>query len=144
MLKAYHGSCHCKRVQFDVNLDVSRGIHKCNCTYCVKTKYQKVFTKADQLTLKTGEDSLTNYHASPSGWPEGHIHHYFCKNCGVQVYSKGYLEMPEHDIFNGWFYAVNLATIDNVTPEEIISAPVIYEDGINDNQLNPPKETRHL
>lgn len=142
-MKKYLASCHCKKVQFEAQWDNTRGIHKCNCTYCFKTKYQKVFVKDHELTLRTGEDSLTNYHAHPSTWPEGHIHHYFCKHCGVQVYSKGFLEM-DHEIFNGWFFAVNLATFDNITPEEIISSPVIYENGIEDDQLNPPKETRHL
>lgn len=142
-MKTYQGSCHCKEVQFEVSLELSQGIHKCNCTYCYKTKYQKVFTKTENLKLKSSEVSLKNYHATPSSWPPGHIHHYFCGRCGVQVFSKGYLEM-DHDIFNGWFYAVNLSTLDDVTPEEIIAAPVIFEDGLHDNQLNPPSETRHL
>lgn len=142
-MKTYQASCHCKRIKFEAKLDVSQGIHKCNCTYCYKTKYLKVFTKVDNLRLISGEQDMSNYHASPSSWPEGHIHHYFCKNCGVQVFSKGFLEMNKEP-FTGWFYAVNLATVDNIEPEEIIQAPVIYEDGLHDNQLNPPKETRHL
>ena len=142
-MNTYKASCHCNPVQFEVQWDSSQGIHKCNCTYCFKTKYQKVFVKDTQLKLLSDETFLTNYHASPSGWPEGHIHHYFCKNCGVQVYSKGFLEM-NHPIFNGWFFAVNLATFNNITPEEIINIPVIYENGLENDQLNHPKEVRHL
>lgn len=142
-MKTYQASCHCKNVRFSVSLDISKGIHKCNCTYCFKTKYQKVFTKVQNLTLATSEEQLTNYHAKDSSWPPGHIHHYFCSTCGVQVFSKGYLEM-EAEPFNGWFYAVNLATVDDISAEEIIKSPVIYEDGINDDHLNPPNETRHL
>lgn len=96
-----------------------------------------------EMHLIAGEAHMKDYIARPSNWPEGHIHHYFCDHCGVQVFSKGFLEM-NHEIFNGWFYAVNLATFDNITPEEIIAAPIIYEDGLNNNQLQPPKETRHL
>lgn len=140
-MKTYNGSCHCKEITFTVKLDVSLGIHKCNCTYCYKTKYRKVFAKVDDLELKSGNPN--DYQASPSSWPEGHIHHHFCGNCGVQVFSKGFLEM-DHEIFNGWFYAVNLAVIDNISPEEIISAPVIFEDGLHDRQMEAPAETRHL
>ncbi len=142
-MKTYHASCHCKKIKFDVSLDVSAGIHKCNCTYCFKTKYQKVFSKDTDLKLLAGEKDLTVYHAARSSWPEGTIHHYFCKNCGVQVYSRGFLEMGKEP-FTGWFFAVNLATFDNITPAEIIAAPVIFEDGLHDDQLNPPSETRHL
>lgn len=142
-MKLFKASCHCKKIAFEVGLDLSRGIHKCNCTYCYKTKYQKVFTKIEDLRLKTSEASLTNYQAAPSTWPQGTIFHYFCDTCGVQVFSKGFLEMGEEP-FTGWFYAVNLATIDAIDPEEIIAAPVVYEDGLNDNQLHPPAETRHL
>lgn len=142
-MKKYLASCHCKSIKFEIALDLSRGIHKCNCTYCYKTKYLKVFSKIENLKLLTNEENLNTYYASPSSWPEGTIHHYFCGKCGVQVYSKGFLEMDKEP-FNGWFYAVNLATVDDVTPEEIINAPVIYEDGLHDNQLNAPTETRHL
>lgn len=140
-MKSYSGSCHCKNIQFTVKMDLAKGIHKCNCTYCFKTKYQKVFTKAENLSVTQGE--LKDYKAQDSSWPEGTIHHNFCGNCGVQVFSRGFLEMGMEP-FNGWFYAVNLASIDTVTPEEIISAPVIFEDGLHDKQLEAPAETRHL
>lgn len=142
-MKLYHGSCHCQEVKFEVELDLTQGIHKCNCTYCYKTKYLKVFSKADKLKLLTDPNRLRDYKATPSSWPEGHIHHYFCNRCGVQLFSKAYLEL-DMEPFNGWFYAVNLATIDDTTPEEIIQAPIIFEDGLHDRQLETPTETRHL
>lgn len=143
-MKTYKASCHCKSVKFEATWDLKRGIHKCNCTYCFKTQYQKAFVKTSEFKLLQGEVLLVNYHAEPSNWPEGNIHHYFCKNCGVQVYSKAFLELPGHPIFNGWFFCVNLATFDNITPEEIIAAPKNYENGLADDAMNPPEETRHL
>ena len=141
MLKKYEGSCHCRKVKFEVKLDLSQGIRKCNCTYCYKTKYQKVFAKEPDLSIKSGEDHLTDYRAPDSSWPPGAIHHFFCRVCGIQVFSKGYLEV---DPFNGWFYAVNVASLDSCSPEEIIQSPVIYEDGLHDRQMETPEETRHL
>lgn len=92
---------------------------------------------------KSDERNMVDDRATPSVWLEGHIHHYFCKRCGVQVFSKGYLELDQ-DIFNGWFYAVNLATIEDITPQEIIAAPVIYEDGSHDRQIERQEGTRRL
>lgn len=140
-MKSFKGSCHCKKVNFEVKLDLSQGIRKCNCTFCYKTKYQKVFSAFDDLKIISGNDELSDYRAPDSSWAPDTIFHYFCKTCGVQPFSKGYLEIEP---FNGWFYAVNLATLDDITPGEIIAAPVIYEDGLHDNQMQAPVETRHL
>lgn len=141
MLKTYQGSCHCQQVKFQVKLDLSQGIRKCNCTYCYKTKYQKVFSKFEDLKITSGNEQLSDYRGPDSTWPPDAIHHFFCKSCGVQVFSKGYLEFEP---FNGWFYAVNISTLDDLSPDEIISAPVIYEDGLHDRQMETPSETRHL
>lgn len=141
MLKSYYGSCHCQQVKFNVKLDLSQGIRKCNCTYCYKTKYQKVFAKHADLEFVSGEDQCSDYRAPDSTWPPEAIHHYFCRGCGIQVFSKGYLEMEP---FNGWFYAVNIASLDNCDAQEIINAPVIYEDGLHDRQMERPEEVRHL
>ena len=142
-MKTYHGSCHCKAIKYEVTLDISEGIHKCNCTYCYKTKYQKVFAKFENLKVTSGKELLSDYRGPDSAWPKDHIHHHFCTTCGVQLFSKGFLEMGKEP-FTGWFYAVNIATLDDMTPQEIIAAPVIYEDGLHDKQLEVPQETRHL
>jgi hypothetical protein len=139
--KTFHGSCHCGAVRYTARIDLADGIHKCNCTWCVKQKTRKVFSYGDGLQLLSGADQLTTYRAANSSWPDGHIHHQFCRTCGVNVFSRGYLDMHP---FDGWFHAVNLNTLDDVTPDEIIAAPVIYEDGLHDRQMEPPTETRHL
>jgi hypothetical protein len=139
--KTYHGSCHCGAVRFTAEIDLDEGIRKCNCTWCVKQKMWKAFSYGDGLHLLSGEDHLAGYQAKGSSWPEGHVHHRFCQSCGVNVFSRGYLEMSP---FDGWFHAVNLNAIDDLSPEAIIAAPVIFEDGIHDRQLEAPAETRHL
>jgi hypothetical protein len=48
------------------------------------------------------------------------------------------------DELGGYFYAVNLACLDDATVEELVEAPVRYEDGRNNNWESPPTETRHL
>lgn len=44
----------------------------------------------------------------------------------------------------GDFYAVNVACLDDVTPEELADAPVSYEDGKNNNWDSSPAEVRYL
>jgi hypothetical protein len=139
--RTYHGSCHCGAVRFSARIDLGEGIRKCNCTWCVKQKLWKVFSYGDGLVLETGAGALADYRAAGSSWPEGHIHHHFCRTCGVNVFSRGFIDAPP---FDGWFHAVNLNALDDVTPEEILAAPVIFEDGLHDRQLEPPAETRHL
>jgi hypothetical protein len=141
MLKTYQGSCHCGAVRFECDLDLRAGTRRCNCTFCGKTRFWKAFAMAGAFRLKQGADMLSDYQASPSQWPEGHIHHFFCRRCGVRGFSKGYLEMAP---FNGEFHAVNVATLDDVTDEELAQAPVQYEDGRNDRYDAAPAETRHL
>lgn len=140
-LRSYHGSCHCGAVHFTALVDLDEGIRKWNCTWCVKTKLWKAFSYGDGLQLQSGAEMLADYRGPDSEWPEHHIHHHFCRRCGVNVFSRGYLGFPP---FNGWFHAVNLNALDDLTPEEIIAAPVIFEDGRLDRQMEIPAETRHL
>lgn len=76
--------------------------------------------------LLQGETALSDYQATPSEWPKGDVHHYFCKHCGIRPFSKGYLEIEP---FNGFFHAINIATLDGVTDLELSNAPIQYEDG---------------
>ena len=139
MKSTHHGSCHCGTVTFDVDVDLSADSRRCNCTYCLKTRYWKSFVGVEDIRLKSGSEALTDYRAPNSQWPPDHIHHYFCKHCGVQLYSRGYLEE-----WGGWFHALNLAVLDDIAPEAWARVPVTYEDGIADRQLEAPQVTAYL
>ena len=141
MKKTYQGSCHCGAVRFECDLDLAAGTRRCNCSFCAKTRFWKAFAMAGQFRQKQGEDALADYQGEPSQWPQGHVHHYFCRRCGVRPFSKGYLEMAP---FNGEFHAVNIACLDDATDEELAGAPVQYEDGRHDRWDDAPAVTRHL
>lgn len=139
MKKLYRGSCHCKAVTFEGQLDLAEGIRRCNCSFCAKTRMQKSFALREEFEITSGKDRLTSYRADNSSWIEGDVDHYFCSRCGVRPFSRGY-----HKDFIGHFYAVNVACLDGVSDAELAEAPIIYENGRDDDHFNTPADTRFM
>lgn len=132
--KHYHGSCHCGKVRYEVDLDLSAGTGKCNCSICTKSRNWSIIVKPDAFKLVSGEDSLSDYQFNSNS-----IHHYFCKHCGIKSFGKGYL-----DVIGGDYYSVSVACLDDVKVAELIDAPVKYFNGRDNDWFNTPAETRHL
>lgn len=133
MLKTYHGGCHCGAVKFEADLDLSKGLGKCNCSICTKKRNWGITIRPDGFRLLTDPAALTDY-----SFGSGSAHHLFCKTCGIHTFGRGFIaEM------GGEFVSVQVAALDDVTPEELIEAPTTYYDGKHDNWWNPPAETRH-
>ena len=86
--KAYQGSCHCGKVAYSVNLDLSGELVTCNCSICVRTGGVLTFIPIEQFTLLRGEDALTDYQ-----FGKKNIHHLFCSSCGVRSFTRG--SMPD-------------------------------------------------
>src|SRR5687767_3769401 len=102
--KTYQGSCHCGKVTFEADLDLSKGTGKCNCSICWKTRSWSVLIKPDAFRALTGREELTDYQfAARSG------HHAFCKHCGARPYSWGHVEQ-----IGGDFVSINVACLDDL------------------------------
>jgi hypothetical protein len=134
MMKTHKGSCHCGKVRFEADVDLSAGTGRCNCSICTKRRAWSAQIKPEQFRLIAGEDELSDYQfGTMSG------HHRFCKTCGVAPFGHGYIKE-----IGGAYYSINVACLDDVEPAAFVEIPIRYMDGRNNNWWNEPAETRYL
>jgi hypothetical protein len=132
-MKTYQGSCHCKRVRFEADIDFQTSqTTKCNCTSCFKRRWWAVPVKPDRFRLLAGQTELSPIKPGAGGG--------FCKHCGLLVF--GHVEAAEWN--DGEYYSVNVAALDGLEPSFIATIPVHYLDGLHDAWQNVPAEIRYL
>lgn len=143
------GGCHCGAVRFECEIDLAPegqrspqmrpgpwygSTLRCNCSFCGKTRMWKSHVPAEAFRLIQGADNLTHYR-----FGEGGIDHTFCRTCGVYAFVSA-----SEEVMGGDFYCVNVACLEDVTPEELRAAPIRYEDGAHDDWGAEPSETSYL
>jgi hypothetical protein len=133
-IKTYRGSCHCKRVTFEADIDLSQGTGKCNCSICWKTRNWGVMIKPAAFRALTGKDDLADY---TFGSHQGH--HVFCRHCGVRPYAYGHVAE-----LGGDFVSIRVNCLDDVDLTELAEAPVRLTNGRHDDWFNAPPEARLL
>jgi len=138
-LKHYTGSCHCGTVRYEVDLDLSKGTVRCNCSICTKARAWFTFVKPEQLRMVAGEETMSEYRWTPPGRPGPFLHYRFCKTCGVRLYGTG-----DAEFMGGKFYALAVATLDDVDPDDLAAAPMKFIDNRHDRPDRAPADTRLL
>jgi hypothetical protein len=133
--QTFHGSCHCKLLRYEADLDLAEGTGKCNCSYCWKDRNWSIGIKPEQFRWIAGESDAGRYSFRP-GSTSSHV---FCKGCGVRIGTTGVIEQ-----IGGAYWSVALSTLDDLPVETLISAPVRHMNGRDDDWFHPPKEARQL
>lgn len=108
----FSGKCHCAGVQFEVEL--KNGLTKprrCNCSICEQRGAVVVSTLIENFTITSGEDFLTLYQFNTHK-----AKHYFCSKCGIYAHHQRRSVPTE--------YAINVATLDDVSPFDFNEVPV--------------------
>jgi len=101
--KTYSGSCHCGKVRYEVNLDLTQPVIACNCSMCGRSGTQLAFVPATEFELKSGQESLQDYQ-----FHHNVIHHLFCTTCGIKPFARG--KMPD----GSPMVAVNVRCLEGV------------------------------
>lgn len=79
----FSGSCHCGRVAFEVDGELSE-VKECNCSRCSRKGYLLWFVPRARFRLKSPEDQTSVYRF--------HKHvtdHHFCSRCGCAPLATG-------------------------------------------------------
>ena len=80
----FEGSCHCKKVRFQIEADdIHEDVYMCNCSLCRKKSIVMKPVSQEFFTLVEGREYLGLYK-----WNKNIAEHYFCKLCGVYTHHK--------------------------------------------------------
>jgi hypothetical protein len=132
MQKTYAGSCHCGRVRFEADLDLTQPSFRCNCSICRRTRFWPAVARDGQFRVVAGEGELTEYLFNTRK-----NQHFFCRHCGVRAFGVG------NDTPIGKMIGVNIGCLEGVSEEERAKIPIVYIDGMHD-RMEPPAFIAHL
>lgn len=110
----YKGSCHCGKVAFEVEGELTGAI-ACNCSICSRKGSLMWFVPRDKLRLLTPEDQLATYMFNKHV-----IKHRFCPSCGIHPFGEGV------DPNGNRIAAVNIRCLENL---DLATVPVKNFDG---------------
>lgn len=110
----YHGSCHCGKIAFEVEGELT-GAMTCNCSICSRKGAVMWFVPRDNLTLLTPEDAAATY-----TFNKHIIKHHFCPVCGMHPYGEG------TDQQGNRMAAINIRCLEDI---DLASIPVQQFDG---------------
>jgi hypothetical protein len=134
-MKTYAGSCHCREVRFEGDMDLAAGSVRCNCSICTKSRAWFAFVTPEHFRLIAGDKALADYQRTPSAKPQPNLHYRFCKTCGVRVFATG--KNPR----GGDIYANALAALDDPNADELAGS-IKYVDGAHDHFDRAPQDIR--
>jgi hypothetical protein len=98
--QTHHGSCHCGRLRFEVQADITYAVN-CNCSLCRRKGALWHPAAEEDLKITSGEADLELYQFGTKT-----AKHYFCKQCGISTLTRPRLDPTR--------WAVNIRCIDGI------------------------------
>lgn len=110
-LRTYHGSCHCGRVRFEVDLDLDH-VRACDCSICRRRGALIHRVDEGRMRILTPLEDMTLYQ-----WHTRTAEDYFCPICGILPFRRPRHRTPEETAqgaapFAGW--SINVRCLDGV------------------------------
>jgi hypothetical protein len=81
-IQTYQGGCHCGRVRFEIETELSRAT-ECNCSMCSRKGYLHHLVPAERFRLISGTEDLVTYQFGTNV-----ARHQFCRRCGVASFYR--------------------------------------------------------
>jgi hypothetical protein len=97
------GGCHCKKIRYEVKVDLSKPVLECNCSHCQIKGLLLAFVPESDFKQTSGESDMTEYRFNTNK-----IQHLFCATCGVECFGKA------NDKEGKATVAINVRTIDDI------------------------------
>lgn len=113
-MSQHKGSCHCGDVRFEITSKLAE-LTTCDCSLCVKKNALMVKVHEDDFTLRSAENSVSEYR-----WNTKIARHFFCPHCGIYTFHRK-TSAPDH-------YGVNIFCLDGLDPKHI---PIRATEGAN-------------
>jgi hypothetical protein len=104
-MQTFEGGCHCGRVRFRVQADLS-SVVQCNCSMCTKKGYLHLIVPESAFELLSGREDLTTYEFNTRV-----AKHWFCSHCGIHGF---YVPRSDPDKID-----VNARCLDGVDPNDL-------------------------
>ena len=101
----YTGSCHCESVKFTLKTNLEN-VAQCNCSFCKRRNAIMALEKKEAIKITQGIENLNLYQFNTNV-----AKHYFCKKCGIWVYSNRR--------FDPSGIGVNLGCVDEINTFEL-------------------------
>ena len=123
-LQTERGTCHCKAVEFEVELvNGFENLRRCNCSLCSRKGAVMASVPVDRLRVVRGEDKLSLYQ-----WNTKQAKHFFCSICGIYTHHQRRSNLNE--------YGFNVACITGVDISAI--GPIGVGDGASQSLAFAP------
>lgn len=115
-MATYHGSCHCGRTRFEVDLELDH-VRSCDCSVCTKrgALIHRVAERDLRILTPLSEMALYQWHTRTA-------RDYFCPVCGIFPFRRPrHLSAEETEAgrreFTGW--SVNVRCLEGVDLDRI-------------------------